>query len=62
MLQDAACVVREWRGSAVTAVDQDTTPSQTARVRKRSIHFPQAVETQPRQGYFLDDYETQPLF
>lgn len=31
MLQDAACVVREWRGSAVTAVDQDTTPSQTAR-------------------------------
>ena len=34
MLQDAACAVRVWRGSDVTAVDQDTTPSQTARVRE----------------------------
>lgn len=33
MLQDAACAVRVWRGSDATAVDLDTTPSQTARVR-----------------------------
>lgn len=32
MLSDAACAVRVWRGRDVTAVDQDTTPSQTARL------------------------------
>lgn len=31
MLQDAACAVGVWRGSDVTAVNQDTTPSRTAR-------------------------------
>lgn len=34
MLQDAACAVRMWRGSDATAVEQDTTPFQTARVRE----------------------------
>lgn len=29
-IQDAACAVRVWRGSDVTAANQDTTPSQTA--------------------------------
>lgn len=31
MLQGAACAVRMWKGSNVTAVNLDTTPSQTAR-------------------------------
>lgn len=31
MLQDAACAVRVWKGRDASAVDQDTTPSQTAR-------------------------------
>ncbi|KAF3858226.1 hypothetical protein F7725_011427, partial [Dissostichus mawsoni] len=40
-IQDAACAVRVWRGSDVTAANQDTTPSQTASVRR--IPFPMSI-------------------
>lgn len=57
MLQGAACAVRVWRGSDATAVDLDTTPSQTARVRKNhhanELSPAQTVKTQPHQCYLL---------
>lgn len=37
MVQDAVYAARVWKGSDVTAVNRDTTPSQIARVRMNNI-------------------------
>lgn len=58
MLQAAACASRAWRASAATAVDLDTTPSQTARVREtcmptQNLNPADCKETQSHQCYWL---------